>query len=64
MCVGFLSTVVRGLLLSRLTRQSRKVILPFSSISLVNCMYVFCLLRCSRSKSISSLCTAVIVSST
>ena len=40
-CVGFLYIVVRGLLLSRVTKQSRKGILPFSSISLVNCMSAF-----------------------
>ena len=36
--VGFLYIVVLSLLLSRLTRQSRKGNLPFSLISLVNCL--------------------------
>ena len=48
LCVcGFLKNVVRGLLLPRVTKQSRKGILLFSSIFLVNCMSAFCLLRCS-----------------
>ena len=34
------------ILSSRVTRQSRKRSLPFSSTSLVNCMSVFCSLRC------------------
>ena len=41
-CVGFLYTVVRSSLLSRLTKQSRKGIFPFPSISLVNWMSAFC----------------------
>ena len=51
-------------LLSRVIKQSRKGILLFSSISLVNCMSAFCLLRSSGNLSISSLCTAVKVTST
>ena len=43
---------------------SRKGILPFSSISLVNWMLVFCLFKCSWNSSILLSCTAVIVSST
>ena len=35
--------MVRRVLFSRITKQSRKGILPFSSISLVNWMLVFCL---------------------
>ena len=45
MCVGFLYTVVRSSLLSRLTKQSRKGSFPFSSISLVNWMSAFCSFR-------------------
>ena len=43
----FSVNVVRSSFLSRVTKQSRKGILPFSSISLVNCMSAFCPLRCS-----------------
>ena len=44
--------------------QSRKGILPFSSISLVNWVLIFCLFKCSWNSSILFLCTSVIVSST
>ena len=44
-CVGFLSIVVFSLLLSRVTKQSRKGILPFSSIFLVNCLSAFCFFK-------------------
>ena len=39
--------MVRRVLFSRVTKQSRKGILPFSSISLVNWMLVFCSFKCS-----------------
>ena len=51
-------TVVRRVLFSRVTKQSRKGVLPFS-ISLVNWMLVFCLFKCSWNSSILFLCTAV-----
>ena len=41
MCVGFLKTVNRSVLFACVTKQSRKGILPFPSISLVNWMPVF-----------------------
>ena len=47
--------MVRRVLLSRVTRQSRKGILPFSSISLLNWMLVFCLFKCSWNSSASIL---------
>ena len=40
-------------------KQSRRGILPFSSISLVNCISAFCLLKCSWKSSIPPLCTPV-----
>ena len=43
----FPQTVVRRVLFSRVTKQSRKGISPFSSISLVNWMLVFCSFKCS-----------------
>ena len=61
---GFLETVVLGELSSRLTRQSRKGSLPFSSNFLLNCMSVFCSLRWWWNASITSCHTAVKVSST
>ena len=44
--------MVRRVLFSPVTKQSRKAILPLSSISLVNWMLVFCLLKCSCNSSI------------
>ena len=43
--VSFLLTVVFRGLSSQLTRPCRKGTLPFSWISLVNCLSVFCMLR-------------------
>ena len=43
--------MVRRVLFSRVTKQSRKGILPFSSISLVNWMLVFCSFKCSWNSS-------------
>ena len=43
--LGFLYTVICSSLLSQLTKQSRKRSFPFSSISLVTWMWVFCSLR-------------------
>ena len=46
-CVSVSCKVMSVVILSsRVTRQSRKRSLPFSSTSLVNCMSVFCSLRC------------------
>ena len=50
-CVGLLETVVCWVLFSHVTKQSRKGILPFSLISLVNWMLVFCLFKCSWNSS-------------
>ena len=47
------------MVLSRVTKQSRKGISPFSPISSVNCKSAFCLLRFSSKSLISSFCTAV-----
>ena len=51
--------VRRRVLISRVTKHSRKGILPFSSISLVNWMLVFCLFKCSWLRYVDDTITAV-----
>ena len=60
MSVGFLSTVVHRVLFSRVSKQSRKRILSFPSITLVNWVLAFCLFKCLWNSSILVLCAAVI----